>query len=105
MSETRWNRKLIISREKKSLSVTQRPRDEHVDGLGDDADDEHREQRGADEQHDVEAAHAPLVEPAHALGVDEHRAEAQAGEERRRHARRGPCRGTRPSWRACRRRR
>ncbi len=60
---------------------------EHVDGLGDDADDEHRDQRGADEQHDVEAPDPSLVEPAHALGVDEHRAEAQPGEERRRHAR------------------
>ena len=91
--------------EKTSFSVTQRPAHEHVDGLGDDADDEHGEDGGPDEQHDVEAAHPALVEPAHALGVDEHGAEAQPGEERRRHAPAGPCRGTRPSWRGSRRRR
>ena len=45
------------------------------------------------------------VEPAHALGVDELAADPQPGEERARHARRGPCRGTPRGSRACRPRR
>ena len=40
----------------------------------------------ADQQRDVAAPHASLVEAAHALGVDEHRAEPEPGQERRRHA-------------------
>ena len=42
---------------------------------------------GGHQQHDVPAAHPALVEPAHALGVDQRGAEPEAGQEGRRHAR------------------
>ena len=69
----------------RSASVSQNAVEERLDRLRDDGDHDHHDERRADEQQPVEAPHAPLVEAAHALRVDEHRPEAQAREERRRH--------------------
>ena len=118
MSDTRWKRKLIMMpRALGDVPITGRsstrgPRGhpERRRGTCGSARDTMPTTMMAtsadrDEQHEVEAPDPAFVEPAHALRVDEHRTEPQAGEERRRHALAGPCRGTRPSWRACRPRR
>ena len=62
------------------------PSQEDVQRLGDDADHQHHRQRGDHQQEQIAPADRALVEPCHALGVDQHRPDPQAGEEGRRHA-------------------
>jgi hypothetical protein len=54
-------------------------------GLGDDTDHDHREEGSAHQEHDVEAAHPALVEPAHAFASTSD-GRGAIGQEGRRHA-------------------
>src|SRR5436190_23578342 len=99
-SDTKWNRKLIMIRSQPRTGPSEpaahrRPEvgehdpeavEEHAERVGRDRHDHHHEQGGSDEQEEVAEPHPALVEPVDALRVDEHRPEAQMGEEGRLHA-------------------
>ena len=91
-SDTRWKRKLITEASaypkieyQMSSTVTRKPLRSVWIGWDTMTTVIMAITRGHDEQREVESSHAPLVELADALRVDEHRPEAEAGEERRRH--------------------
>ena len=98
MSETRWKRKLIndasslasahyrVMEYQRSSKVTRIASNIVWIGRATIATTRMATSAAAMSSTQVEAADPAFVEPVHALRVDEHRTEAQAGEERRRHA-------------------
>ena len=98
MSDTTWNRKLIMGgvgsggrrgqwviEYQRSLSVRRMPSRKVWIGSATTLMTMIASSAASDEHDDVTPADPALVEPAHTLRVDEHRAEPQPGEERRRH--------------------
>src|SRR5438309_401447 len=94
--ETMWYRRFTMPRCSPVSSAARKgvpglpqaePRDayEHMERLGNRDDDEHGEERGADEERKVALADPALVQAVHALRVHEHRPHLETHEKCRRH--------------------